>query len=151
MTAQEMVVYFAGFFDGEGTVRLAKTYYNRRASGGRTTYHKLHCSVTNSNKDILELYLDRFGGSVYERKGLPEHYKRIWIWTISTQKAFRFLEIIYPYLIEKKEQAMIVLENEAIISNRTGYLLPEEVSQHRERVYQKLRELKGQGYFAQEV
>ncbi len=49
------VAYIAGFFDGEGCVRI------KRANQGGNSYY-ITATITNSNKAILEYIKDIFGG-----------------------------------------------------------------------------------------
>ncbi len=92
--------YFAGLFDGEGSISA-----NRQG-------WKVCISMTNTYREVLELLQLRFGGKVKKVKWKnSNHFKEIkdrWYWR--TQKASEmkgFLSAVYPYLIIKKNQAKI--------------------------------------------
>lgn len=94
--------YFAGLFDGEGSVGIAK---HKSRTSRRGHCHELIIQVSSSDKNITVDLKETFGGSVCSFKA-PKNLP-MWRWTISTKKALAFLEIISPYLRIKKEQAKI--------------------------------------------
>lgn len=89
--------YLAGFFDGEGTIQIAKQ------SGG------LLIQVAQCNRWILELFRMQFGGSIHEVIK-PKPYTNIYMWSIAALKASSFLETIKPYLTLKKPEAILAIE-----------------------------------------
>jgi hypothetical protein len=92
--------YFAGFFDADGTVGIAKA--SRGAFG-------MNVSVCNVDANVVMAYKHRFGGSVGTRDNndanRPVHY-----WNVSSAKADAFLEAIAPYLIVKRERVLLAIE-----------------------------------------
>lgn len=94
--------YAAGFFDGEGCVRLTAT---TECVGG------IHVFITNTYKPILDTFATQFGGTVSLRTESNDRHKTIYQWRIASKKGARvFLEAVLPHLVEKREQALVGLE-----------------------------------------
>jgi len=86
------LAYLAGFFDGEGT-------QNHWTSGGYT-YYRLFLS--NTNREILQLYQDEFGGAICNKKlHSPLSRKPMWTWSINGEGAWDAYYKMRPYLREK--------------------------------------------------
>ncbi len=86
--------YLSGFFDGEGCITISKN-------------GSLCLGVVNTSKAVLDLFKDVLGGVVQDRKQIVN--KRQYVWRVYGDDAVWVLEIFYPYLIEKKEQAQTAL------------------------------------------
>ena len=90
------IAYIAGFFDGEGCVRI------KQANQGGNSYY-LIAHITNTNPVILKKVQDLFGGNTrVQEKG---RNKPIYNWYITSSEANDFLKTLQPFLIEKKSQA----------------------------------------------
>jgi hypothetical protein len=90
------IAYIAGFFDGEGCVRIKKAN-----QGGNSYYLIAH--ITNTNPIILKKVQDLFGGNTrVQEKGKN---KPIYNWCITSSEANDFLKVLSPFLLEKKSQA----------------------------------------------
>jgi len=90
------IAYIAGFFDGEGCIRIKK------ASQGGNSYY-LWVAITNSNKEILEFIKDIFGGKV--RRAEKTINKVIYHYLITSSEANDMLKVLLGFLKEKKKQA----------------------------------------------
>jgi hypothetical protein len=88
--------YVAGFFDGEGCITI-KTEKGTPSS----------LSTGISQKDIkpLKRIKEIFGGSIYYHK--PND---MYQWRANNDLSYWFLLAILPYLIVKKEQALLAIE-----------------------------------------
>jgi hypothetical protein len=86
--------YFAGFFDGEGYILMA-----RRTTGT----HRLRIGISCTHLPILEHYERNFGGAVYKTNvGTNKQMHR---WLLSRiSDCLQFLQQVQPFLIEKREQ-----------------------------------------------
>lgn len=103
---KHQLAYFAGFFDGEGSVSISKGKQNK---GGRIIY-RLSVSVSNSNNlPLLELS-KIFGGWLFCRKVRVPSKLPSWQWQITGKKAEYFLKRIYPYVLIKKRPIEIGLK-----------------------------------------
>lgn len=93
--------YAAGFFDGEGCVRLV---------------HNITVIISGCFRvETLQGFVDRWGGTVRRQrrsKADIERKKRNRPgirWEVTGPKALAFLTDIYPYLGEKKDQAEVAM------------------------------------------
>ena len=90
------IAYIAGFFDGEGCVRIKQSN-----QGGNSYYVIAH--ITNTNPIILKKVQELFGGNTrLQEKG---RNKPVYNWYITSSEANDFLKTLQPFLIEKKSQA----------------------------------------------
>jgi hypothetical protein len=108
--------YFAGFFDGEGSIGLYKHKGKKSDTWSRSI------SITNSFLPVLELMHQCFGGQL--RKGPPRskpHHKETWKWHVDTKSEIpRVLRLLRPFLMEKAEQAdLMIWECEAPFNVKT--------------------------------
>lgn len=94
------IAYIAGFFDGEGCIRIKKANHS-----GNCYY--LWVAITNTNNSILEEIKELFGGTV--RKAENGKNKAIYHYMITSSEAFDFLTVLTPFLKEKKKQAELGL------------------------------------------
>lgn len=90
-----LTAYLAGFFDGEGCITVSKN-------------GSISLGVVNTSKEVLDLFVERFGGVVQDRKQVVN--KRQYVWRAYGETAVFILEKLLPHLIEKKEQALTALE-----------------------------------------
>ena len=99
---EEMLAYFAGFFDGEGCVVICKSKGNKG-----TPWYKLQVSTYQKSPEVLYDMKDAFGGSVcrISNRGFIGYQ-----WAASSKQAANFLRRVYPYLRVKKEQVKVALE-----------------------------------------
>lgn len=94
--------YIAGFFDGEGCIGI---YYRKKT---KDRFHLRTQLTQNKNKNIeilMNELIKRFGGNLSEQITLSGKIK--YNWQLNSDLAVKFLKDIYPYLILKKEQAII--------------------------------------------
>lgn len=117
--------YMAGFFDGEGCIRVNKTL-----SRGVICYH-LIATVANNDRSILDSYKEIYGGDV-RKKGKRECFS----WSLFNKNIIeKFLLDILPYLVVKREEALAAMEY-----IRLG--VKKHCPEKREELYQKLVALK---------
>jgi hypothetical protein len=112
--------YFAGLFDGEGCISINKTSGPKNKPYKRYGF-QLRVSVTNTNIDILNALQEKYGGKVYIRKKKNARDYGNWI-TVSNQ-CLEPLKSWLPYLIIKKNQALVALDFQ---SDRKNYKTDEE-------------------------
>lgn len=95
-TITTQIAYIAGFFDGEGCVRIKKAN-----QGGNSYYLIAH--LTNTNQSILKMVQELFGGAI--RKQEAGRNRPVYNWCVSSSEANDFLKTLLPFLMEKKTQA----------------------------------------------
>lgn len=97
------LAYAAGFFDGEGHIRI-----QRHSTRCRTMM--LQCSISQATEYPLDWFVEKFGGTVKGRLMKYRGDRRpLYGWQISSLGAEEFLRAIFPYLIAKKDEADIAL------------------------------------------
>ena len=117
--------YMAGFFDGEGCVRVNKTL-----TKGVICYH-LIVTVANNDRSILDAYREVYGGDV-RLKGKRDCYS----WSLFNKVHIeQFLLDTLPYLVVKRDEALAAMDY-----IRLGH--KKHCPEKREELYQKLIALK---------
>jgi len=94
--------YVAGFFDGEGTVGITKSGYDKHVY--------LRVSVSNTNLGILHTLKAQFGGFLSLTGKKKPNWKASGEWIIGGKAAAEFLRFIEPFVILKKSQVVLGLE-----------------------------------------
>jgi len=117
--------YAAGLFDGEGSISIL-----RRSSGQIF----LQVQISMICREVLEWFSYHFGGNavVYKQSKNALGSSPICKWSISGQMALDFINIVEPYLIEKKDEAGIALLFPAGKRNVPYSLTLEIISRRRE-------------------
>lgn len=104
--------YLAGLFDGEGSVAIIHQK-SPRIGAPKHCVHCLQVSITNTHFGVMqevEGFLG-YGHLRAKKQSSPTaNIKTIYLWEARAQKAVRFLEVLLPYLIIKRERADIGLE-----------------------------------------
>jgi LAGLIDADG endonuclease len=105
MTDQEKLIWMAGFFDGEGCVSISRS--QRKVKRGLTSYsYILQVAVSQKNAAPLEIFYERFGGSLFD---YTSHGVTYWRWQLWSNYAAPMLETLLPYLVVKKDVAELGL------------------------------------------
>ena len=87
--------YAAGFMDGEGCINV---------SSCRTTTY-IRVLIVNTNREVLELFQQRWGGDIKQNKQHKAHWKVSYTWRVSHAACLAFLQDIHPFLVVKRKQA----------------------------------------------
>lgn len=95
-----LLPYLAGFFDGEGHVGVYLTAHK---------HYLLTITVTNTNKEALELFKGRFDGVFWVRKATAS-WRTTWGWKVQARKAEVALRAMQPWIIVKREEVDVALE-----------------------------------------
>jgi hypothetical protein len=138
--------YVAGLFDGEGCI--SSRMYFLKSKYVNHPRIRLDATISNTNREILELIRDKYGGAV-STKGLGKN-ANCYHWRINGKDNMkRFLEDIYPYVFIKKEQIALAFEFiESLREENLGCIaLSEEIHSMRERVHKALRKRKTEDVF----
>lgn len=99
-----MLAYFAGFFDGEGCVRISK---RRNGYSGYGFQFLLTVNIHNTNPLPLKQLSAVYGGTVYFHPAAKSNYKPCYGWNRVGRDAYKFLKDIFPWLLIKREVAAI--------------------------------------------
>jgi LAGLIDADG DNA endonuclease family protein len=117
-TADVTLAYLAGFFDGEGNIRIAKNSKNAKG-------YYLRISATQVNPAPLLLLQKQFGGYVYKRKPLQHSdgcFRPVPTsdWVLAGPRACLALQALIPYFVVKLEAARLGVRFQAAIRPRKG-------------------------------
>jgi len=99
---KEELAYFAGLFDGEGCVSLVFWNGNNSSQAGQFI---LTVVVTMNHRPTVERLHNVFSGCLFAPKIYHPQHHQSWRWATRGQSAIDFLELVYPYLVCKREQA----------------------------------------------
>ena len=112
------IAYFAGLFDGEGTLGI---YKYSRAHGALS-----RLAIFNNDVRPLKRVKELFGGGLYLRiRPYKTVISRNWAWYLDGRKAERFLRAILPHLIIKKDKAEAFLAARSMMPGTGGRWNPE--------------------------
>lgn len=109
--SKEESAYIAGIIDGEGCIDIT--------CGEKRKYpqHALRISVGSTSLEMVQFLSKFYPANIKLRMPKGNSKKPLWIWCIVTKKAAVCLKEILPYLITKREQALIGIEFQEEIKN----------------------------------
>lgn len=130
--ASTELAYLAGYFDGEGCIRLDST-----------EVHSLHVTIVSADKSVLTRFVTSFGGKLTAVKKRKAYYRDLWHWSACNTDAQAILLQLIPYLDAKLNQAMLAIIPEYKRENvGRGHKVPELELKTRELVFQSLKTAK---------
>lgn len=142
--------YIAGFCDGEGMISISRHFIVQRGRRRLTESYTLVVRISNGHKGVLDWIKSKVGGAVIEKPMKPPN-RRHWLFSQKSNRAVQLLKKLLPYLIVKREQALVAIEfqeRQAKQKNRyeAGRIGPaplsaEEIA-YKVTAYRRLRELK---------
>jgi hypothetical protein len=113
MTREVQVAYAAGFFDGEGHIRIQS--HSKRGS------YMLSVSAVQATPYPLPLFVELFGGTMKKRLLNYRGTKRaLFTWQTSSACAERALREMMPFLIVKRDEAEVALRFRATFRPQHG-------------------------------
>jgi hypothetical protein len=135
--------WLAGFFDGEGCLTIARS---------RGTHFTPQAVLTNTDLRVLKLIQEAFGGTLHAR-GNPKRWNEAYTLVFSgTPETRRFLEIIRPFLVLKKDEVEFFLAawtNE--VNGKQARRVTPDVLEARERIKQELSAMKLRNNISQNI
>lgn len=99
--------YMAGLMDGEGT------FFIGNYGTSRNPFFQTVIKITSTDKSMIEWVYNTFGGwmSEYTSKQRAQNCKSpVYSWGGTGDRLTHICEIMLPYLVGKKDQALILLE-----------------------------------------
>ncbi len=112
MSKSHRLAWAAGFIDGDGFITIQTR--NQTVKDKQYTSQYLRVGACQAKLDVLNELQSLFGGAIREKNSGPnrEGYnrKQQWVWNLSTQSAAEALKQMLPFLIHKKEVALLALE-----------------------------------------
>ena len=100
--------YLAGLLDGEGCIMISKT----KRKGNKNYEFWLRVFVSNSHLQGLQEVQKCFGGLINEVKPDSKRFSQNRCWRVwwNGKSGETLLQLLLPYLVIKKEQAIVALE-----------------------------------------
>lgn len=89
-----LLAYMAGVFDGEGNVCLRRSVSRKP---NRSPQYHVACAVTNTDKELVDLFAKHFGGSVMDKGVRKANHKRAWIWQVNGRETDFFIKCMTPF------------------------------------------------------
>lgn len=145
---KQSIAYLAGVVDSDGYIGITKA--KPYPGNTKNPQYSLTVNVTNTSKVMMDWLVENFGGRVYNRKMPTDaNWKQCYNWVVMFQNAREVLELIEPYLVVKRKQALLGIElMRDWVTNNKG-TPPEEVAR-RERLYREFKELNATGLVQRE-
>jgi hypothetical protein len=132
------LAWAAGLFEGEGTISINKAHTKHLST--------LRCMVGNTDKEIVDFFLQRWGGHWHEVKA-SGNKRTAWKWSVAATKAAKFIADIVPYLrtIRVRKKAALGLEFQAQKSVRYWERRSDEYRAIQLSYYLRMKELNIRG------
>jgi intein/homing endonuclease len=111
--------YLAGIMDGEGSFSIARGGRKPDPEHGHPNGYinwQLKISIGNTNENLHAWLLENVGGAKYlGHKSKTDKHKSGYNWQLHGKENMKeFIEGVLPYLVLKKEQALLALESIAV-------------------------------------
>lgn len=100
-----LVIYLAGFFDGEGTVHIEHRKWLNRKMGKYYEDWQLNIGIGNNCRRPLDLFVRVFGGRINVPK-TPSPGRCCFVLNLHGPRAAKALERMVPFLTVKRKQAV---------------------------------------------
>jgi hypothetical protein len=134
------LAYLAGLIDGGGTIAIDK---HPPVGHYKSPRYQLRVDIQTSERPIIDHVATLFERSIMIRKATGHMTKDGYRINWSAQIAARLLELLAPYLVLKRPQALVALDFQRITAaRRTKRALTAEELEARDYCYRELRRLK---------
>ena len=100
LTNKNKIIFLAGLFDGEGSFGIW--------SKGKQKY--FCCQVETADKDMIQRFVDLFGGSLLPVKVRNEKWKQTWKWKMSGKRAFAVIGKMIEYMCQRRKDKFDVVK-----------------------------------------
>ena len=130
--------YVAGVLDCDGSIWISANRSQKH------TQYALRVSVTNTRPALPEWFAEHFGGKTIRCKKNSDKWKDEYRWQVSGLTALPVLRLCLPYLVIKREQALLGIEfTSTIIPGQKQ--LPKSFRAMREQLYDRMIALNKRG------
>lgn len=150
VSRMKVLSYTAGVVDSDGSITISK-----RANRSEKGEYTLVVAVANTNPRMGFFLKENFGGGlcireIRKREDRNTHKPQLH-WSIASKNAEIFLEELHPYLVCKKEEAIVALQFRATYSEEymllhrshldDGRYTTQAIRDARDKLYNKLKDL----------
>ena len=110
---QPHLIYFAGLFDGEGSVDFKRRIERRKRKNGLEGYSysksmRIRMEISMTDQDTIQWCCDNFGGIL--RLKPRKIHKLQYRWKAVFRNAYKIAKEIIPYSITKKEALQKIID-----------------------------------------
>lgn len=111
------IAYLAGIIDGEGSI-----YIQRRITKAGYISYFPRFQVVNTNQKVMEWIENTFGGNLYKKPRTKHNtkWRLCFEWFTTVEIMDQLLPLIIPYLIIKKEHALVMMQFRSTFNKRNG-------------------------------
>ena len=118
--------YIAGIFDGEGWITVS-CWKNSKKKMAQWSNHyvryQLVVGIANTYFPLIHQINEQLGGDLFINDSAHRRDPKnrvVYTWRLSSQKAANFLAIVMPYLIVKKDEAVLAIKLQENIQEHKG-------------------------------
>lgn len=131
---KEELAYLAGIIDGEGcfTIEIQPPTSYRKG-----TLYTCRLTIINTDERLLNWILHKVGGRLHKRKDIKNR-KTCYAWRVYATEIDKYLPHLIPYLICKKDEALVVLKFRSSFEGR-GVRNTPEVCNFRKQCLKELK------------
>ena len=137
MTDRELA-YLAGILDGEGCLTVLKR--KSKHSAGSIPNYAVNVIVCMTSESVTSWLKDKVPGSWVSvtAGGSNKRGRDVYRWVIPGIKAVELVKAVAPYLVEKQQQAELIVKMGEYISGRGKMPTPEQI-EGKEQIYTALK------------
>jgi hypothetical protein len=93
---EQKILVLAGVFDGEGSFGVW--------SRGKGRAKHLQVKVDTTDADMVARFHEMWGGMFFTHTPKQEHYKHLFRWKITGEKAWQCLKEMIPYMCQRRRE-----------------------------------------------
>ena len=105
LSKKSKLLFLSGLFDGEGSFGVWGKGKGRKS---------FQCSVEMCDKDIIQRFVDFFGGSILPVKVRKSNWKQTWKWKMSGKRAFASVGKMIEYMCQRRKDKYNVVKCDQI-------------------------------------
>ena len=107
------IAYFAGLFDGEGSVYFKKTKQVKHNRPGKPIHNVtvIRMEIAMTDKDTIKWCYDTFKCGHWGERKVKEGYKRQWRWRVAHRDALHVAIAIWPYVKTKLHKIEQIIDH----------------------------------------
>ena len=107
------IAYFAGLFDGEGSVYFKKTKQVKHNRPGKPIHNVtvIRMEIAMTDKDTIKWCYDTFKCGHWGERKVKEGYKRQWRWRVAHRDALHVAIAIWPYVKTKLHKVEQIIDH----------------------------------------
>ena len=144
MTTQEKLAYLAGIIDGEGNIGIN---LSKKGKWQNCDNYKIRLTISGTDMRLMNWLVENFGGWICKKPIYKKEHKQSYNWSLMCSQAGDVLEMVLPYLIIKRQQAMIMVSYRKLQAFKK-YTYPQRKKYSesiREEIYEAIKYLNCRG------